>query len=209
VAVTVLFDKALFTHKYRNYLSPYSCSTRPRVLLIIARCCCSPLHDRSARRHPILIKLHLDYDQTPAPEARQQHPFLGPRHAAAPAQDDQCDVSDPESLVPPRASSAASYPLAWGLSTAKLARMTPCICAIRRDVCTSHPAAAILARNANMQQVSVASLNITNARNRTLLNITPNAFPATRYSARREFGDDSVIDYIQVQVSETPCGWRC
>ncbi|KAH7401767.1 hypothetical protein DE146DRAFT_440859 [Phaeosphaeria sp. MPI-PUGE-AT-0046c] len=44
---------------------------------------------------------------------------------------------------------------------------------------------------------SVASVNITNARNRTLLNIAPNAFPATRYTARRELGDDSVIDYIQ------------
>ncbi|KAK1919798.1 hypothetical protein P3342_002091 [Pyrenophora teres f. teres] len=44
---------------------------------------------------------------------------------------------------------------------------------------------------------SVASVNITNARNRTLLNITPNAFPATRYGARRDFGDDSVIEYIQ------------
>ncbi|KAH8731514.1 ARF GTPase-like protein activator [Phaeosphaeriaceae sp. PMI808] len=44
---------------------------------------------------------------------------------------------------------------------------------------------------------SVGALNITNARNRTVLNITPNAFPATRYGARREFGDESVIDYIQ------------
>jgi hypothetical protein len=44
----------------------------------------------------------------------------------------------------------------------------------------------------------VAALNITNARNRTLLNITPNAFPATRYGARRDLGDDSVIEYIQV-----------
>ncbi|EOA81069.1 uncharacterized protein SETTUDRAFT_144329 [Exserohilum turcica Et28A] len=44
---------------------------------------------------------------------------------------------------------------------------------------------------------SVASLNITNARNRTLLNVSPNAFPATRYTARRDFGDDSVVEYIQ------------
>ena len=43
----------------------------------------------------------------------------------------------------------------------------------------------------------MASLNITNARNRTLLNISPNAFPATRYAARRDFGDDSVVEYIQ------------
>ncbi|KAF1845566.1 ArfGap-domain-containing protein [Cucurbitaria berberidis CBS 394.84] len=51
---------------------------------------------------------------------------------------------------------------------------------------------------------SVASLNITNARNRTLLNITPNAFPATRYSPKREFGDDSVIDYVQDPEPSTP-----
>lgn len=44
---------------------------------------------------------------------------------------------------------------------------------------------------------SVASLNVTNARNRTLLNITPNSFPATRYNPKRELGDDSVIEYIQ------------
>ncbi|EMD62230.1 hypothetical protein COCSADRAFT_39004 [Bipolaris sorokiniana ND90Pr] len=55
---------------------------------------------------------------------------------------------------------------------------------------------------------SVASLNITNGRNRTLLNVAPNAFPATRYTARRDFGDDSVIEYIQdpeaVPSSDSP-----
>ncbi|KAH7073051.1 ARF GTPase-like protein activator [Paraphoma chrysanthemicola] len=51
---------------------------------------------------------------------------------------------------------------------------------------------------------SVASLNITNARNRTLLNITPNAFPATRYGAKREFGDESVVEYIQDPESSAP-----
>jgi Arf-GAP/SH3 domain/ANK repeat/PH domain-containing protein len=47
--------------------------------------------------------------------------------------------------------------------------------------------------------VSIAALNITNSHSRTLLNIAPNAFPATRYSAKRDFGDDSVIDYVQVR----------
>ncbi|KAH9860326.1 hypothetical protein J1614_011656 [Plenodomus biglobosus] len=51
---------------------------------------------------------------------------------------------------------------------------------------------------------SVASLNITNNRNRTLLNITPNAFPATRYGARRDFGDDSVVEYIQDPEATVP-----
>ncbi|KAF2684828.1 ARF GTPase-like protein activator [Lentithecium fluviatile CBS 122367] len=49
----------------------------------------------------------------------------------------------------------------------------------------------------DQNRFSIAALNITNNRNRTLLNIAPNAFPATRYSAKREFGDDSVIEYVQ------------
>lgn len=46
--------------------------------------------------------------------------------------------------------------------------------------------------------VSVAALSIKTGRNRTLLNITPNAFPATRYNARRDLGDESVVEYVQV-----------
>jgi Arf-GAP/SH3 domain/ANK repeat/PH domain-containing protein len=52
--------------------------------------------------------------------------------------------------------------------------------------------------------VSVAALNITTARGRSLLHITPNAFPATRYTAKRELGDDSVIDYVQVNSPPSP-----
>ncbi|KAL1591602.1 hypothetical protein SLS60_011852 [Paraconiothyrium brasiliense] len=48
----------------------------------------------------------------------------------------------------------------------------------------------------DQNRFSVAALSITNGRGRTLLHITPNAFPASRYSAKRELGDDSVIDYI-------------
>lgn len=44
---------------------------------------------------------------------------------------------------------------------------------------------------------SITALTVTNARNRVLLNITPNAFPATRYTAKRDFGDDTVVDYVQ------------
>ncbi|KAF2109053.1 centaurin-beta-2 [Lophiotrema nucula] len=57
------------------------------------------------------------------------------------------------------------------------------------------PGDAFYLRDQN--RFSVAALSITNNRNRTLLNISPNSFPATRYSARREVGDDSVVDYIQ------------
>ncbi|KAF2474764.1 ArfGap-domain-containing protein [Lindgomyces ingoldianus] len=54
---------------------------------------------------------------------------------------------------------------------------------------------ALFLRDQN--RFSVASLSITNGRNRTLLNISPNAFPSNRYSAKRDVGDDSVIEYIQ------------
>lgn len=51
---------------------------------------------------------------------------------------------------------------------------------------------------------SIAALTITNARNRPLLHITPNAFPATRYSAKRDVGDESVIEYVQDPDSQAP-----
>ncbi|OCK84143.1 centaurin-beta-2 [Lepidopterella palustris CBS 459.81] len=53
---------------------------------------------------------------------------------------------------------------------------------------------------------SVANLTITNSRNRILLNITPNAFPASRYTARRDVGDDSVVEYVQDPESSNPAG---
>ena len=46
--------------------------------------------------------------------------------------------------------------------------------------------------------VSIASLTITNARQRVLLTIVPNAFPASRFSARRDVSDDAPVEYIQV-----------
>ncbi|KAF2645440.1 ArfGap-domain-containing protein [Massarina eburnea CBS 473.64] len=49
----------------------------------------------------------------------------------------------------------------------------------------------------DQNRFSIAALNVTNNRNRTLLHITPNAYPATRYGAKRELGDESVVEYIQ------------
>ena len=46
--------------------------------------------------------------------------------------------------------------------------------------------------------VSIASLGITNSRRRTILNVVPNAYPATRLSARRDQGDDTPVDFVQV-----------
>lgn len=57
--------------------------------------------------------------------------------------------------------------------------------------------------------VTIAGLTITNSRNRTLIHISPNAFPAARYSAKRDIGDDSPIDYIQVRpCRKSPCERR-
>ena len=47
--------------------------------------------------------------------------------------------------------------------------------------------------------VSVASLVVTNARRKVLLNIVPNSFPATRLSAKRDVGDEAPVEYIQVR----------
>ncbi|KAI9797005.1 MAG: hypothetical protein M1833_005838 [Piccolia ochrophora] len=46
-------------------------------------------------------------------------------------------------------------------------------------------------------RLSIASLTVTNSRKRTLLNITPNSFPSTRVSVKRDTGDDTVVDFIQ------------
>jgi Arf-GAP/SH3 domain/ANK repeat/PH domain-containing protein len=45
--------------------------------------------------------------------------------------------------------------------------------------------------------VTIASVTVSNSR-RVLLNLIPNAFPATRYNAKRDLGDDNPIEYIQV-----------
>ncbi|CAK4029337.1 ribosylation factor GTPase-activating cnt6 [Lecanosticta acicola] len=44
---------------------------------------------------------------------------------------------------------------------------------------------------------TVAGINITNSRGQTLLRLSPNAYPATRYVAARDAGDDTPIDYVQ------------
>lgn len=99
--------------------------------------------------------------------------------------------------APPLRSSPPS-PEVWAPSTARQAIQALCTCETRQGVCTMR----ISSFQKLTSQVSVASLNVTNARNRTLLNITPNSFPATRYNPKRELGDDSVIEYIQVQFQE-------
>ncbi|KAI9370501.1 hypothetical protein BJX61DRAFT_88459 [Aspergillus egyptiacus] len=48
----------------------------------------------------------------------------------------------------------------------------------------------------DQNKLTIASVTISNSR-RVLLNIVPNAFPATRYNAKRDPGDDTPIEYIQ------------
>ena len=54
---------------------------------------------------------------------------------------------------------------------------------------------ALLLRD--QQRLSIAALTITNARGKVLLNVVPNVFPATRVIARKDYGDDSLVEYIQ------------
>ncbi|KAF4630661.1 hypothetical protein G7Y89_g7474 [Cudoniella acicularis] len=46
-------------------------------------------------------------------------------------------------------------------------------------------------------RLTISSLTVTNSRRRTVLNVVPNAFPATRISATRDLGDNSVVEYVQ------------
>lgn len=48
--------------------------------------------------------------------------------------------------------------------------------------------------------VAIASVTITNSRRRVLLHVVPNSFPATRYNAKRDTGDDSPVEYVQVRI---------
>ena len=50
-----------------------------------------------------------------------------------------------------------------------------------------------------MIAVSIASLTITNSRGKVLLYVVPNVYPATRVIARKDFGDESLVEYIQVR----------
>ncbi|KAE8349263.1 hypothetical protein BDV28DRAFT_141583 [Aspergillus coremiiformis] len=49
----------------------------------------------------------------------------------------------------------------------------------------------------DQNKFTIASVTIINSRGRALLNLAPNAFPAGRYIAKRDIGDDIPIEYIQ------------
>jgi len=51
--------------------------------------------------------------------------------------------------------------------------------------------------------VSIASLVITNAQKRPILRITPSSFPCSKIIAKKDPGDDSLVEFVQV-LSHTP-----
>ena len=53
--------------------------------------------------------------------------------------------------------------------------------------------------------VTISSLSITNQRRKTILNIVPNGFPATKVSAIRDLGDSAVVEYVQVTTIHIHC----
>lgn len=64
--------------------------------------------------------------------------------------------------------------------------------------------AALYLRDQN--RLSIASLVISSTRTRTSINISPNAFPATRVVASRTAGDNAPIEFIQDPEVSTPSG---
>ena len=49
----------------------------------------------------------------------------------------------------------------------------------------------------DQQRLSIASLTITNSKGLTLLNFVPNHHPATRILARKDAGDESLVEFVQ------------
>ncbi|TVY33023.1 Protein csx2 [Lachnellula subtilissima] len=62
---------------------------------------------------------------------------------------------------------------------------------------TSRPEEAAALYLRDQTRLTISSLTVTNARRRTVLNVIPNAFPATRVSATRDLGDNSMVEYVQ------------
>lgn len=54
----------------------------------------------------------------------------------------------------------------------------------------------------NAHVVSIACLSVTNARGKVLLNVVPNIYPASRILAKKDTGDESLVEYIQVHGAE-------
>lgn len=53
--------------------------------------------------------------------------------------------------------------------------------------------------------MSIAAITVTNSNGKTLMKISPNAFPCTKMSARKEMGEEGMIEFVQVRVDLGPC----
>ena len=49
----------------------------------------------------------------------------------------------------------------------------------------------------DQSRLSIAALTVTNSKGKVLLNVVPNVFPATRVIARKDYGDESPVEFIQ------------
>ena len=78
-------------------------------------------------------------------------------------------------------------------------KVPPCISRINRGVrCAVRPT-ILRPSNIVLDTVSIASLTISNSHRKVLLIITPNSYPGTRLTAKRDVGDDMPIDFVQVR----------
>lgn len=90
------------------------------------------------------------------------------------------------------------------MSVAGPTRAQVFISGTRRDVSTLSSLLECKETNAGTLTVTISSLSVTNSRRRTVLNVVPNAFPATRVSAARDIVDNSVVEYVQVRRYSPP-----
>ena len=49
----------------------------------------------------------------------------------------------------------------------------------------------------DQSRLSIACLTVTNSKGKALLSVVPNVYPATRVIARKDYGDDSLVEFIQ------------
>jgi hypothetical protein len=86
----------------------------------------------------------------------------------------------------------------WETLPASQMRQRPSIYEIKRAVSSKRKLISLMHADRIICAVSISSLTVTNSRKRILLNVVPNAFPATKATATRDIGDNSVIEYVQV-----------
>lgn len=64
-------------------------------------------------------------------------------------------------------------------------------------LCAKHNLLHILT-GALVAIVTISNLSITNSRQKVLLNVAPSSFPTTRVIPKRDAGDDTPVEFVQV-----------